>query len=133
MKSFTEIQWQSKSGIVIDLLTKNVYSVRNLALSFAWNWLFPHLKYTEYYSNSSDVILYCVAEDVFQKFSFLRSLFANEFAFYAAWAEKVSPDCFFISELSFNDFKLLRWFGIDIDPVFAYCHPVRHGVCSASI
>jgi len=74
-----------------------MHSVGNKALSFACNWPFPHLKYTEYYSNSSHVILYCVAEDVFQKFSFLRSLFAYEFAFYAAWTEKVSPD-FFLSE-----------------------------------
>jgi hypothetical protein len=63
---------------------------------------------------------------VFQKFSFLRSLFAYEFAFYAAWAEKVSP------ALNFNDFKLSQLFGIDIDPVFVYCHPVRHRMWSAS-
>jgi glycerone phosphate O-acyltransferase len=31
-------------------------------------------------------------EDVFQKFVFLRSLFAYEFAFYAAWAEKEFED-----------------------------------------
>jgi len=114
-------------------MTIDVYSVGALALSFGWNWPFPHLKYTKYYSNSTDVILYCVAEDVFQKFIFLRSLFACEFAFYAAWAEKVSPDFFCISELSFNDFKLSQWFVIDIDAVFAYCHQVRHSMWSAWI
>jgi len=107
----SDLNWTGKG-----LMTITVYSVWNWALSFGWNWPFPQLKYTKYYSNSNDVILCCVAEDVFQKFVFLRSLFAYEFAFYAAWAEKVSPD-FFISELSFNDFELSRWFGIDIDPV----------------
>jgi len=67
---------------------------------------------------------------VFQKFSFLRSLFACEFAFYAAWAEKVSPDFFFVSELSFND---LSFHGVNIDHFFAYCHQMRHSMWSASL
>jgi hypothetical protein len=50
-----------------------------------------HLKRAEFYSDSSThAILCCVAGDLFQKFNFLRSLFTYEFAFYAAWAEKVS-------------------------------------------
>jgi hypothetical protein len=48
-------------------------------------------QYAEFCSDNSDpAVVCCVAGDLFQKFNFLRSLFAHEFAFYAAWAEKVS-------------------------------------------
>jgi hypothetical protein len=55
------------------------------------SFIFSNLKHAEFYSDSSThAILCCVAGDLFEKFNFLRSLFAYEFAFYAAWAEKVS-------------------------------------------